>query len=37
MDKKSPKIIDLNLRNVTKALRVQKRDMSSKCEFALKQ
>ena len=37
MDKKSAKIIDSNLRNVTKALHVPKRDMCSKCEFASKQ
>ena len=36
MDKKSTKIIVLNLRNVTKALHVPKRDMCSKCEFASK-
>ena len=37
MDKKSAKIIDSNLRNVTKALHVPKRVMCSKCEFASKQ
>ena len=37
MDKKSNKIIVSNLRHVTKALNVPKRDMCSKCEFASKQ
>ena len=37
MDKKSAKMNDLNLRHVTKALHVLKRDMRSKCEFASKQ
>ena len=37
MDKKTAEIIDSNLRNVTKALHVPKRDMCSKWEFALKQ
>ena len=34
MDQKSAKIIDSNLRNVTKAEHVPKRDMCSECEFA---
>ena len=37
MDKKSAKIIDSNLRKVTKALHVPNRDMCSMCEFASKQ
>ena len=37
MDKKSTKIIDSDLRNVTKAIPVPKRDLSLKCEFASKQ
>ena len=35
MDKKSTKIIDSNLRHVTKALHVPIRDMCSKFEFAI--
>ena len=37
MDKKSAKFIESNMRNITKALHVPKRDMCSKCEFASKQ
>ena len=37
MDMKSAKIIDSNMRNVTKALHVPKRDACYKCEFASKQ
>ena len=37
MDKKSTKIIDSNLRNITKAQNVSIHDMCSKCEFASKQ
>ena len=37
MDKRSAKIIDSNLRNVTKALQVPKCDMCSTYEFASKQ
>ena len=37
MDQKSAKIIDSNLKNVTKAPHVPKRDVCSKCEFASKQ
>ena len=37
MYKKSAKLIDSNLRNVTKALHVPKRDMCPKCVFASKQ
>ena len=37
MNKKSAKIHDSNLRNVTEALHVPKRDMSSKREFASNQ
>ena len=36
MYKKYANIIDLSLRNVTKALHVPKREASSKCEFASK-
>ena len=37
MNKKSAKTIDSNLRNVTKAPHVPKRDMCSKCGIPLKQ
>ena len=37
MNMKSVKLIDSNLRNVSKPLLVPKRDMCSKCEFASKQ
>ena len=36
MNKKSAKIIDSNLKNVTKALHVPKGNMCSKCELASK-
>ena len=36
MDKKYAKIIDTNLRYVTKALNVPKHNICSKCEFAFK-
>ena len=37
MERKSANIINSNLRNITKALHVPRRDMYSKCEFTSKQ